>query len=107
MSKNTFYLRDHIVKFILSQGFTPSSAFMMYSYFLLDTVGRQALISANNQLVRRSDELWIFGPISTGVQKEIDIAKSLSLPVKYFKTIIDPICGFEEIEEKDTICELS
>ncbi len=78
---------------------------MMYSYFLLDTVGRQALISANNQLIRRSDELWVFGPISTGVQKEVELAKSLNMPVKYFKTTIDPTCEFEEIDENSAICE--
>jgi hypothetical protein len=49
MSKRNFFLREHIIKFILEKGFTPSSAFMMYSYFLLDTVNRQALILANNE----------------------------------------------------------
>ncbi len=56
---------------------------MMYSYFLLDTVDRKKLIRANNDLIRRSDELWVFGDISDGVSEEIKLAKQLNMPVKY------------------------
>lgn len=97
MSKRTFYLREHIIKFILEKGFTPSCAFMMYSYFLLDTVNRQSLISANNELIRRSDEVWVFGEISDGVQKEIDLASKLGQPIKYFSVCTETKCVFEEI----------
>lgn len=85
MSKRNFFLREHVVKFVLKQGYTPTCAFMMYSYFLLDTVERKALISANNDLVRRSDELWVFGEISDGVQAEIDLAKKIKMPIKYYR----------------------
>jgi len=84
MSKENFYLREHIIKFILEKDFTPTSAFMMYSYFLLDTVDRKKLISANNDLIRRSDELWVFGETSDGVSEEIKLAQRLGMPVKYF-----------------------
>lgn len=87
MSKKTFYLREHIIKYILEKGYTPTCAFMMFSYFLLDTVDRRALIDANNDLIRRSDELWVFGEISDGVSEEIKLAKSLKLPVLYFKFV--------------------
>ncbi len=85
MSKNTFYLREHIIKYILENGYTPTCAFMMFSYFLLDTVDRHALSDANNDLIKRSDELWVFGDISDGVREEIKLAKQLGLPVKYYK----------------------
>lgn len=42
------------------------------------------MIEANNVLVARSDELWIFGPVSEGVAKEIRVAESLGKPVSYF-----------------------
>lgn len=89
MSKRNFYLREYIIKFILEHGFTPTCAFMMYSYFLLDTVEREKLIDANNELIRRSDELWVFGEISDGVQKEIDLAKERKMTIKYYG--IEPI----------------
>ena len=52
MSKRSFFMREHIIKFILEQDYTPTCAFMMYSYFLLDTVERQRLIDANNDLIK-------------------------------------------------------
>jgi len=58
---------------------------MMFSYFLLDTVDRRALIDANNDLIRRSDELWVFGDISDGVKEELKLAEELVLPIRYFK----------------------
>lgn len=85
MSKRSFYLREHIIKYVLQQGYTPMCAFMMYSYFLLDTVERTALIRANNELIRRSDELWVFGPISDGVEEEIRFAQELDQPILYYK----------------------
>jgi hypothetical protein len=87
MSKENFYLREHIIKYILEKNYTPTSAFMMYSYFLIDTVNRKKLIRANNDLIRRSDELWVFGNISDGVQKEIILAKNLNMRINYFSVL--------------------
>ena len=84
MSRQNFYLREFIVKFILEQGCTPVSAFMMFSYFLLDSVERKKLIDANNDLVEISDEVWVFGEISQGVAEEVKLARSLAKPVKCF-----------------------
>lgn len=85
MSKNNFYLREYIIRYILEKNFTPTCAFMMFSYFLLDTVDRKKLIRANNDLIKRSDELWVFGESSEGVKKEIKLAKKLQMPIKYFE----------------------
>lgn len=77
MSKKNFFMREHIIRFVLKKGFTPTCAFMMYSYYLLDTVDNKALIRANNDLIRRSDKLSVFGEVLSGVKAEIDLAKSL------------------------------
>jgi hypothetical protein len=106
MSKRNFYLRENIVKFILEQGYTPTCAFVMFSYFLLDTVNRRALISANNALIKKSDELWVFGCVSDGVRKEVELAHKLNLPVKYFE--LDKVSDrFVEVPESDALVELS
>lgn len=55
---------------------------------------------ANKDLIRRSDELWVFGEISDGVQKEIDLAKALSMPVLYF-AVECPSCEFRQVSESD------
>ena len=57
---------------------------MVFDYFLLDTIDRDEVRSGNNTLLKRSDELWVFGDISNGVLAEIKMAKSLNMPVKYF-----------------------
>lgn len=85
MSRENFCWREHIIRHILEQGYTPLSAFMMFSYFLLDTVDRTALIQANNDLVRLADELWVFGRLSSGVKAEIAVAKECGLPIRYFR----------------------
>jgi len=104
MSKKSFYLREHVIKFILEKGYTPTCAFMMFSYFLLDTVDRKTLIDANNQLIMRSDELWVFGPVSDGVGQEIKLARKLGQRIKYFDCVGEA-CKFKEVKVSSVIRE--
>ena len=69
--------------------------FMIFDYFLLDTVDRDLVREGNNNVVMRSDEIWVFGPVSNGVLAEVEIAKLMDKPVKYFK-----------IEKPHTITEI-
>lgn len=85
MSKHYFYYRMFISKYVLEQHKVPLNPFMIFDYFLLDTIDRDLVREGNNNLVKRADELWIFGPISNGVLAEIKIAKELNKPIKYFK----------------------
>jgi len=82
MSKHYFYFKRHISKFVLENG--AINPFMLFGYFLLDTVERDKIRDANNNIVKRVDELWVFGPISNGVLAEIRIAKKEGKPIKYF-----------------------
>jgi hypothetical protein len=104
MSKRNFFLREHIIKYVLQKGCTPTCAFMMFSYFLLDTVERKKLITANNDLIKRSDELWVFGEISDGVREEILLANKLNKPIHYFKSNIT-FDAFVEVNEEDVLSE--
>ena len=105
MSKHLFYYRMHVSKFVIEQGAVPLNPFMIYEYFLLDTVDRDEVRAGNNTIVRKCDEVWVFGAISNGVLAEIKIAKEVGKPVKYFRiakphTIIP--CEKQEVEmEKD------
>ncbi len=85
MSKYMFFFRKHAVKFVLERGFTPISQYGIFDYFLLDTLDRDIIRKANNNLMRVSNELWVFGPISDGVLAEIKLMKEWKKPVKYFK----------------------
>lgn len=85
MSKHFFYYRMHISKFVIEAGGVPLNPFMIYDYFLLDSVDRDAVREGNNNLVRRSDAIWVFGPVSNGVLAEIKIAKKMNKKIKFFK----------------------
>jgi hypothetical protein len=83
-SKRTFYFTQHISKFVIEQGCVPLNPFMIFNYFLLDSVPRQAVYNANASLVQACDEIWCFGPIADGVLDEIRIAKRVGKKVRYF-----------------------
>lgn len=85
MSKHLFYYRMHISKYVIERNKIPLNPFMIFDYFLLDSVDRNLIREGNNTLVNKSDELWVFGPISNGVLAEIKIAKEMNKPIKYFK----------------------
>lgn len=84
-SKHLFYYRMFISKYVLEKGAVPLNPFMVFDYFLLDAVDRDLVREANNNLVKRCDELWVFGPISNGVLAEIKIAEGSKKPIRYFK----------------------
>lgn len=87
MSKHLFYFREHISKFVLEQGGVPLNPFMLFNYFLLDTIERDVVRQANNVVVAKSDQIWIFGPISDGVLAEVIQAKSAGKVTRYFGVI--------------------
>ena len=86
ISKHFFYFKGFVSKFVIEQGKVPLNPFMIFDYFLLDTVDRNLVIEGNNNLVKRSDELWVFGPIADGVLAEIKMAKGKK-PIRYFKIL--------------------
>ena len=84
-SKLHFYCRDAICEFVFKHGAVPVNPFRLYEYFLADRVDRDLIRQANNNLIRKCDELWVFGEtIADGVLFEILYAKKLKLPVKYY-----------------------
>lgn len=83
-SKHYFYFRQHISRFVLEQNCVPLNPFMIFEYFMLDTVERDTVRNANNNLVKRADETWVFGPVSDGVLEEIRLAKQGGKPIRYY-----------------------
>lgn len=86
-SKHFFYYRMFISKYVVEEGFVPLNPFMIFDYFMLDTVDRDLVRRGNNTIVSRADELWVFGPISNGVLAEIQLAKELEKPIRYFNIL--------------------
>ncbi len=84
MSKHLFYMREHISRHVLENGGVPLNPFMVFNYFLGDSVDRDLIRKANNSLVAASDQLWMYGPVSDGALAEIIQAKEQEKIVRYF-----------------------
>ncbi|MBP6391369.1 MAG: hypothetical protein KA352_10790 [Flavobacteriales bacterium] len=101
-SKKVFYCKDAICEFVFERECVPINPFMIFGYFLNDRVDRRMVRNGNNELIQRSDELWIFGSISDGVLFEIFQAQELGMPIKYFS--VSPVA--KEIREISSFDEL-
>ena len=84
LSKKYFYMRMLIVKYVLENGCVPINPFMSFDYYLTDTVDRNIIRNANNNLVAIADELWVFGSISNGVMAEIRQVSDMKKPIRFF-----------------------
>jgi hypothetical protein len=103
MSKHLFYFRMFISVFVLQHGGVPLNPFMVFDYFLLDKVDRDLVREGNNNLVKRCDQIWIFGAVSNGVLAEIQIANKTGKPVRFFaiqssRTIVETTKDKVELE---------
>ena len=99
MSNKSFYWRAHIQKFVLDSGMVPVSPFMLFDYYLMHTVDKDIVRVAMNNLLARSDEVWVFGRLSLGVKVQVGIAKRMSKPVRYFDLSDLPVAVMPISEE--------
>ena len=99
MSNKAFYWRAHIQKFVLDSGLVPVSPFMLFDYYLMHTVDKEVVRVAMNNLLARSDEVWVFGRLSLGVKVQVGIAKRMSKPVRYFDISDLPVAVMPISEE--------
>ena len=84
-SKQFFYCRDAVCQFVFERGRIPINPFRAFDYFLGDRVNRDLVRMANYAMLKRSDELWVFGTtIADGVLVEIAQAVDMGKPVHYF-----------------------
>jgi hypothetical protein len=84
INNRNFYWRQHVTKFVLDEGAVPIVPFMLFDYYLLHTVPKETVREAFNNLIVKSDEMWVFGTISLGVKVQVGIAKRLHKPVRYY-----------------------
>ena len=95
-SKRFFYCREAVCQFAFSHDVIPINPFMAFGYFLGERTDRDAIRRANDALVLRCDELWVFGrDLANGVLQEITLAASADKPIRFFSIDDRP----ERIEE--------
>jgi hypothetical protein len=107
-SRHLFYAKMLICKFVLEQDAVPLNPFNMWGYFLYELVDRDLVRRGNNNVVRITDETWVFGPIADGVLAEIEYTMELKKPLKFFSagsklTDIKPINVEELIFEPEAL----
>lgn len=83
-SCRNFHQRMQICKFVFEKGAIPINPFNTFGYYLYDLVDRNLVRNGNNNLLKRCDEIWVFGEVSDGVLAEIKIFQSLGRPIRYF-----------------------
>ncbi|WP_335990016.1 DUF7768 domain-containing protein [Glycomyces sp. MUSA5-2] len=107
-SKLSFYCRDVICEFVLRRDAVPLDPFRLFGYYLGDLLGdavkRDRIRRANNNLVRTTDETWVFGDIADGVLFEIEYALSLEKPVRFF-TVGSELHEIKEIDAREAVFE--
>ncbi|MEF2175148.1 MAG: hypothetical protein V3575_01645 [Candidatus Absconditabacteria bacterium] len=83
-SCKNFHLRMLICKHAFQMGVVPVNPFMVFGYYLYELVDRNHVRNGNNNLIKRCDELRVYGEISDGVLAEILMCKEIGMPIRYF-----------------------
>lgn len=85
ISKHYFCYRVLITKYAIEKKCSPFNPFMSFDFAMHGLCSKGDVITANNSMLKASNEVWVFGPVSDGVLAEIIIARRLSIPVRYFE----------------------
>ncbi|MEV4617318.1 phosphoribosyltransferase family protein [Asanoa sp. NPDC049573] len=99
LSKHSFCYRVFVTKYVLDGQRVPLNPAMNFDFAFHGLSEKSEVITANNNLIRLADEVWVFGPISDGVLAEILIAEELGKPVRFHRV------GFEVAEISRDDCD--
>lgn len=80
--------------FAAQKGVVPFAPHTAFTGFLDDTVleQRQLGMKLGLEILKVCDEIWVFGSLSEGMKIEVEMARELNLPIRYFN---------EQCEEDD------
>lgn len=85
VAKNTAAAVDYC-RFVIGEGFMPVASHLLYPQILNDgdPVERDLGLLFGLALLRLCDEVWVFGEKTPGVLQEIEEAKKLKKPIRYY-----------------------
>ena len=74
-------------RYVIDQGFMPVASHFLYPQILDDNLPRECQLGLKFglALLATCDEIWVFtmgGEISSGMEREIEVAKRLGIPVR-------------------------
>jgi len=72
---------------VIDSGYMPVASHLLYPQMLDDGVPEERELGClfGLALLAMCDEVWAFGEISSGMEREIEEAKRLHIPVRYFE----------------------
>ncbi len=95
--KAFFYCRDAVCEFVFRNGSIPVNPFRLFEYFLGDRIRRDIIRRAGANLLRRCDQLWVFGrTVAENMLADILLARRLRKPMRLF-SIDSHAAAIEEI----------
>jgi hypothetical protein len=103
MSKHFFCYRTLVSKFVFEQHGVPVNPALNFDFGFHGLIKKDDVLTGNNNLLRVSDEIWIFGPVSDGVYAEMILADEFGLRARYFE--IDSTWAIREISSNNLIFE--
>lgn len=85
--KNNTKAAAKYCRHVIRKGYMPIAAHLMYPVILDDNdpAQRELGMLFGLSLLGVCDEVWVFGPVSTGMEQEIREANKLHIPVKFIK----------------------
>ena len=74
---------------VIEAGYMPIASHLLYPQILDDDDPKEREIGLmfGLALLRLCDEVWVFGPVSPGVSREIDEAKRLKKRLRFFEGV--------------------
>lgn len=74
---------------VIDSGYMPVASHLLYPQMLDDNVPEERELGRlfGLALLAVCDEVWAFGEISSGMEREIEEAKRLRIPVRYFEEV--------------------
>lgn len=103
-SKSWFFAREVVMQFAVRQGVAAVNPFMNYGFYMNGTVDKDEVIECCHQIIRTSDELWVFGPVSEAILTDIAVAVMERTEVRFF-SISEEISEIHELSPDDIIFE--
>ena len=74
---------------VIDKGYMPVASHLMYPAVLNDNYPAQRELGLlfGLALLKMCDEVWVIGPVSSGMEQEIEEAKRLRIPVRYIEEV--------------------
>jgi len=80
--------RFRAAKFVLGQGYVPTYPKIVGDFFTVEnTVPRSRGTDERANLIKKCDQVWVFGQPNASMQTQIELAKNQGKAIKHFMVL--------------------